>query len=72
MLVGFGPCNKVWKLQIKLLKKNYLFRKMVPDLKQDSLDFSQSLVGPEHDATTGEKLHQREDHNHLLMRIVAG
>lgn len=48
----------------------YLFRKMVADLKQDGLDFSECLVVPEVDATTGENLHQREDHNHILKRIV--
>ena len=47
-----------------------LFRKMVADLKEEGLDFSTSLVEPEIYATTGEKLHQREDHNHLLKRIV--
>lgn len=40
------------------------------DLKQKGIDFSASLVVPEVDATTKEKLHQREDHNHLLKRIV--
>lgn len=39
----------------------YLFRKMVADLKQDGLDFSECLVVPEVDATTGENLHQREE-----------
>lgn len=40
------------------------------DLKREGIDFSASLVVPEVDATTKEKLHQREDHNHLLKRIV--
>ena len=43
---------------------------MVADLKQQGFDFSASLVVPEIDAVTDEKLHQREDHNHLLKRIV--
>ena len=55
---------------LKSLMAVYLFRKMVADLKEKDLDFSASLVEPEIDATTGEKLHQREDHNHLLKRIV--
>ena len=55
---------------LKSVMAIYLFRKMVADLKQDGLDFSKSLVVPEVDATTSEKLHQREDHNHLLKRIV--
>lgn len=55
---------------LKSLMAVYLFRKMVADLKEKGLDFSASLVEPEIDATTGEKLHQREDHNHLLKRIV--
>ena len=55
---------------LKSVMAIYLFRKMVADLKQDGLDFSESPVVPEVDATTGEKLHQREDHNHLLKRIV--
>jgi len=44
---------------------------MVADVKQDGLDFSESLVVPEVDATTREKLNQREDPNHILKRIVA-
>ena len=52
---------------LKSLMAVYLFRKMVAE---KGLDFSTSLVEPEIDATTGEKLHQREDHNHLLKRIV--
>lgn len=55
---------------LKSVMAIYLFRKMVADLKQDGLDFSESLVVPEVDVATGEKLHQREDHNHLLKRIV--
>ena len=43
---------------------------MVADLKEDGLDFSTSLVVPEVDFTSGEKLHQKEDHDHLLKRIV--
>ena len=40
------------------------------DLKKDGVDFSANLIVPEIDATTKEKLHQREDHNHILKRIV--
>ena len=40
------------------------------DLKKDGVDFSANLIVPEIDAATNEKLHQREDHNHLLKRIV--
>ena len=39
-------------------------------VSEDGLDFTDNLVVPEVDVTTGEKLHQREDHNHLLKRIV--
>lgn len=54
---------------LKSVMAIYLFRKKVADFKE-GLDFSTSLVEPEIDATTGGKLHQREDHNHLLKRIV--
>ena len=29
------------------------------------------MYQPEKDAQTGESIHQREDHNHLLKRIIA-
>lgn len=37
---------------------------------EKGIEFRNSLVVPEVDADTQEKLHQREDHNHLLKRIV--
>ena len=55
---------------LKSVMAIYLFQKKVADFKEEGLDFNTSLVEPEIDATTGEKLHQREDHNHLLKRIV--
>ena len=48
----------------------YLFRHKVATLKGQGVDFTKNLVVPEVDLTTKEKLHQREDHNHLLKRIV--
>lgn len=55
---------------LKSIMAIYLFRKLVADLKKDGVDFSANLIVPEIDAATNEKLHQREDHNHLLKRIV--
>ena len=48
----------------------YLFWKKVADFKEEGLDYTTILVEPEFDATTGERFHQRVDHNHLLKRIV--
>lgn len=49
----------------------YLFREKVRKLKEAGCDFSKHLVVPEIDSNTGEEIHQREDHNHLLKRIIA-
>ena len=51
----------------------YIYRKNIADLKNlenDSADFDAFLYQPEQDEL-GEYIHQREDHNHLLKRIVA-
>ena len=37
----------------------------------DPANFKDFLYQPEKDAQTGESIHQREDHNHLLKRIIA-
>ena len=51
----------------------YLYRKKIEDLKHhptDPANFSAHLYQPERDAN-GEQIHHREDHNHLLKRIVS-
>ena len=51
----------------------YLYRKKIEDLKHhasDPANFTDNLYQPERD-TTGELIHHREDHNHLLKRIIS-
>ena len=49
----------------------YLFRYKVKKMKQDmGVDFSKNLYQPEQCASTGEFIHEREDHNHVLKRIT--
>lgn len=48
----------------------YLFRHEIKSPAEKEIDFRNSMVVPEVDAYTQEKLHQCEDHNHLLKRIV--
>ena len=51
----------------------YLYRKKVEDLKhhaRDPANFSEYLYQPEKDVN-GEKIHHREDHDHLLKRIIS-
>ena len=40
-------------------------------LDVDPANFKEFLYQPEKDVQTGEFVHQREDHNHLLKRIIA-
>ena len=50
----------------------YLFRKKIDDLKHhvsDPANFFDYLYQPEKDEN-GERIHHREDHNHLLKRIA--
>lgn len=50
----------------------YLFRKKINELQNhptNSANFYENLYQPEKDAK-GELIHHREDHNHLLKRIV--
>ena len=55
---------------LKSIMAIYLFRHEIKSQAEKGIDFRNSLVVPEVDADTQEKLHQREDHNHLLKRIV--
>ena len=51
----------------------YLFRSRVDQLKThdtDPADFCSFLYQPEKHETTNERLHHREDHNHLLKRVM--
>jgi hypothetical protein len=51
----------------------YLFRWEVNRLKEladDPADFSLHLYQPEQDNETHEYLHHREDHNHVLKRLI--
>lgn len=57
----------------KSLLAIYVYRHKIHHFKslgQDPADFSTYLYQPERRASTGEFIHQREDHNHLLKRIV--
>ena len=57
---------------LKSLMAVYIFRRTVDSLKMDGTDpanFSTFLYQPEK-CSSGERIHQREDHNHLLKRIV--
>jgi hypothetical protein len=59
---------------LKSILSIYIYRKKIHDLKHiedDPADFDTYLYQPEKDPTTGESFHHREDHNHLLKRIVA-
>ena len=58
---------------LKSIMAIFLYRKRVDDLKHhgsDPADFSKYLYQPEKDVN-GERIHHREDHNHLLKRIVS-
>jgi hypothetical protein len=59
---------------MKSIMAIYLFRFEIgrlANLANDPANFSKFLYQPEIDHETGERVHQREDHNHLLKRIVA-
>ena len=52
----------------------YLFHfeiERISKLDVDPANFKDFLYQPEKDVKTGESIHQREDHNHLLKRIKA-
>ena len=56
---------------LKSLMAIYLFRHKIKQLKQDyGVNFSKHLYQPECCDLTGEFLHEREDHNHVLKRIT--
>ena len=57
---------------LKSIMAIYLFRKKIADLRHhesNPADFCHNLNQPEKDAS-GEFIHHREDHNHLLKRII--
>lgn len=57
---------------LKSIMAIYLFRKKIADLRHcesSPADFCHNLYQPEKDAN-GELIHHREDHNHLLKRII--
>ena len=52
----------------------YLYRLRLSTLKNnmdDPVDFYNNLYQPEKDVRTGEFVHHREDHNHLLKRLIS-
>lgn len=59
---------------LKSIMAILLYRKSVENLKDHATDpanFDDNLYQPEKYSTcTGERIHHREDHNHLLKRIV--
>ncbi len=58
---------------LKSIMAIFVFRKSIDDLKvhpTDPANFSTHLYQPEKDVN-GEQIHHREDHNHLLKRIVS-
>ncbi len=58
---------------LKSILAIYLYRKKIQDLthsEDDKADSDRYLYQPEKDET-GEYIHHREDHNHLLKRIVS-
>ena len=58
---------------MKSLMAIYLYRKKNEDVKHhpsDPANFSDNLYQPEKDAN-GERIHHREDYNHLLKHIVS-
>ena len=56
---------------LKSLMAIYLFRHKIKQLKQDyGVNFSKHLYQPECCDLTGEFLHEREAHNHVLKRIT--
>ena len=57
---------------VKSIMAIYLCRRKIEDLKHHvyPADFTKNLHQPERDAT-GELLYHREDHNHLLKRVIS-
>ena len=57
---------------VKSIMAVYLYRRKIEDLKHhvDPADFTKNLYQPERDAS-GELIHHREDHNHLLKRVIS-
>lgn len=58
---------------LKSVLATYMFRKEVEKLKElsnDPADFTANLYQPECNENASEYVHQREDHNHLLKRII--
>lgn len=52
----------------------YLYRSCLQELKNntnDPADFYNNLYQPEKDVRTNEYVHHREDHNHLLKRVIS-
>jgi hypothetical protein len=54
---------------LKSVVATYRFRHTVSQYKLNGLDFSVYLYVPEVDEATGEAIHEREDHCHILKRI---
>ncbi|KAI8494599.1 hypothetical protein Bbelb_278250 [Branchiostoma belcheri] len=48
----------------------FRFRARVAQLKQEGADFTKYLYVPEVDPITNREHHEREDHNHMLKRMV--
>jgi len=56
--------------KLRSVVATYQFRCDIQYWKNEGVDFSQYLYVPEIDPITGDILHERSDHNHLLKRIA--
>lgn len=59
---------------LKSLMAIYLYRSRLQELKNnldDPADFYNNMYQPEKDTHTNEFVHHREDHNHLLKRVIS-
>ncbi len=71
-LIHIGGVETTGKV-LKSIMAIFLYCKHIDDLKHhatDPADFSKYLYQPEKDIND-ERIHHREDHNHLLKRIVS-
>lgn len=56
--------------KLKSLVATYRFRRRVEELKEQGVDFSTYLYISEVDPITRDVYHEREDHCHILKRIL--
>ncbi|XP_078609053.1 uncharacterized protein LOC144880633 [Branchiostoma floridae x Branchiostoma japonicum] len=77
-LIPDGYTYHPWRINVmeteldmlRSITATYKFRERVRELREEGADFTRYIYVPEVDQTTQREHHEREDHNHIMKRLL--